>query len=78
MLRYHQAAHRVGPDVHRQGGNRPREGGHRRRARKNHQLFTLLKTPKRRGERSNVERLSRDVQKVVQHAANLGIKHADQ
>ena len=44
----------------------------------NHQLFTLFKAPERRCQRTNVHSLRCDVQKVVQDAANFGIKNADQ
>ena len=45
---------------------------------KDHQLFALLKAPKRRGECANVERLRGHVEQVVQHAADLAIQNTDQ
>ena len=45
---------------------------------KHHELFALFKAPQRWGQRPHIHRLRRDVQKVVQDATDLGIKHPDQ
>ena len=42
-----------------------------------HQLLALLEAPKARRDRADVERVSRDVQQVVQDARDLGEQRAD-
>ncbi len=43
----------------------------------NHELFALLKPPKRRRQRTDVERLRRDVEHMGENTADLGIEHTD-
>ena len=43
-----------------------------------HQLFAFLETPERRRQRADVQGLRRDVKKMREDAADLGIEHADQ
>src|SRR6056297_2154742 len=43
-----------------------------------HQLLTLFKAPKRRGQRAHIHGLRGDVQQVVQNTADFGIEHPDQ
>ena len=45
---------------------------------KHHQLFTLFKAPKRRGQCAHIHRLRCHVEQVVQNAPDLGIEHPDQ
>ena len=42
-----------------------------------HQLLTLLKSPQKRGHRTNIDRKGGQVQEVVQDAADLAIENAD-
>src|SRR3954451_5536444 len=44
----------------------------------NHQLFALLKSPKRRGKRSNIHCLRCDVEKMGKQASDFAVEHADQ
>ena len=43
-----------------------------------HQLLAFLEAPQRRGERTDVHGLRRDVQEVRQEPADLAVEHADQ
>ncbi len=43
-----------------------------------HQLLAFLEAPERRRQRAHVERLRRDVQQMIEDAADLAIEHADQ
>ena len=43
-----------------------------------HQLLALFKAPQRRGQRTDVHRLRRDVQKVVQDTADFRVQDPDQ
>ena len=42
-----------------------------------HQLLALFEAPERRRKRADVKRLRRDVEKMVEDAADLAIEHAD-
>ena len=42
-----------------------------------HELFALLETPQRRGERADIHRLRGDVEEMRQQPADLAIEHAD-
>src|SRR6185437_9140476 len=43
-----------------------------------HELLALLEAPERRREGADIERLRRDVEKVVENAADLAIENADE
>src|SRR6516165_9394814 len=43
-----------------------------------HQLLALLEAPKRRGERTDIHDLRRDVEEMREQAPDLAIEHADQ
>ena len=45
---------------------------------KDHQLFALFKPPGQRRHRPHIHGLRRDIEQMVEHAANFRIKHADQ
>ena len=42
-----------------------------------HQLFALLEAPERRRQGAHIHRLRRDVEQMVEDAADLAIEHAD-
>ena len=64
--------HAAGPEI---GGMKPRPAGP---LVKDHQLFTFLEPPERRGQRAHVHRLRRHVQKVVEHPPDLAEQHPDE
>ncbi len=64
--------HAAGAEI---GGVKPRAAGS---LVEHHQLLALLEAPERRRQRADIHRLRRDVQKMVQDTADLGIEHPDQ